>query len=149
FGRQRQFDDSVRQQYRKLLQLNREYMAAVKQMDNSKVKDINTPAAFGPDASHEGLDQLHALYDADAGHEKDVTEAIGGLRHIFEGYSVSTAEREVMLKAFDESVSQQFAKRQATLASEKAWVDAVDDEHAYADAHRSSIRIIGEKIVII
>ena len=145
---QRRLDDAVRAQYGKLLQQNRDYLAAVAKLDNSKVKEINTARALASAAvAQPALDQLHALYDADAAHEQQVQEIFSGLRHIFDNDS-SPAERDAMLKGFDESVAQQNARRQQALAMEKAWVDSVDDEHAYAAAHRSSLRLAQDVLVI-
>jgi hypothetical protein len=148
FPSQRRLDDAVREQYGKLLQENRDYLARVKGLDNSKVKEINTAAAFASaEAAQPGLDQLHALYDADTAHEQEVQKIFTGLRQVFNNAS-SPAERDAMLKEFDESVAQQNARRQQALAMEKAWVDAVDDEHAYAAAHRQSIRMVGDALVV-
>jgi hypothetical protein len=145
---QRKLDDAVRAQYGKLLQQNHDYLALVAKLDNSKVKEVNTARAFASAAvAQPALDQLHALYDADAGHEQEVRETLAGLRHVFEGVSPA-AERDAMLKGFDESIVEQNRRRQQALALEKAWVDAVDDEHAYAAAHRSSIRRVQDAMVI-
>jgi hypothetical protein len=145
---QRKLDDAVRAQYGKLLQQNRDYLALVAKLDNSKVKEINTARALASAAvAQPALDQLHALYDADAAHEQEVQEIFSGLRHVFDNAS-TPAERDAMLKGFDESVAQQNARRQQAFAMEKAWVDAVDDEHAYAAAHRSSLRLVQDVLVI-
>ena len=148
FPSQRKFDDAVRAQYGKLLQQNRDYLARVAKLDNSKVKEINTARALAStEVAQPALDQLHALYDADAGHEQEVRETLAGLRHVFEGVG-SPTERDEMLKGFDESLALQNGRRQQALAMEKAWVDAVDDEHAYAAAHRASIRLVQNTLVI-
>jgi hypothetical protein len=146
---QQRFDHEIRGQYRKLLQQNRDYAATVKNMDISKIKDLNSAAGFAnPDFAREGLDQLHALYGADAGQEQKLSEIMTGLRHILETQSGSASEREAMLKGFDSSSAAQLSRRQAALASEKAWVDAVDDVHAYADAHHDNLKLIGGHLII-
>ena len=148
FPSQRRLDDAVRSQYGKMLQLNRDYTEQVKTLDNSKVKEINTAKAFASaEIAQPALDQLHALYDADAAHERDVQNTLNGLRHVFDDVQPA-AEREAMYKGFDESIAQQNVRRQQVLALEKAWIDSVDDEHAYAAAHRDSLRLIGTSLVI-
>jgi len=145
---QRKLDDAVRVQYAKLLQQNCEYQALVAKLDHSKVQEINTAKAFASaEVAQPALDQLHTLYDADAAHEQAVRETLAGMRHVFEGVSPA-AERDAMLKGFDESFVEQNRRRQQALAMEKAWVDAVDDEHAYAAAHRSSLRRVQDALVI-
>ncbi len=149
FGRQRRFDDQVRDQYRKLLQQNREYEQTVKQMDVSRVKQLNSAVAFvTPDVEREGLAQLHALYDADAGEEQKVRAIMADLRQVLESNASSPAEREATLRGFDNSSSAQFAKRQEALDAEKAWVDAEDDVHAYAGAHRDALAMLNGHLVI-
>lgn len=148
FPSQRKFDDAVRQQYGKLLQQNREYMKAVKDLPISDVKYLNAAKGFAsPEAERQGLEQLHTLYATDMRHEQDVKETLQGLRHIFEGVN-PPSEREAMLQGFDESLAAQLNRRQQSLAMEKAWVDAVDDLHAYADAHRGSIHVVDNKVLI-
>ena len=149
FGRQRHFDDQVRDQYRKLLQQNRDYTETVKKMDVSKVKQLNSAAAFAtPEMEQEGLAQLHALYDVDAGEEQRVRAIMADLRQVLETNASSPAEREAMLRGFDNGLSAQFAKRQEALDAEKAWVNAEDDVHAYAGAHRAAITMLNGHLVI-
>jgi hypothetical protein len=147
-GRERKLDDAVREQYRRLLQQNRDYVAQVKQMDLSKMKLLNSAASYmDRQAEQEGLAQLHALYAAEAAHEDKVRAVIADLRQILENYASSSGEREAMTGGFDNSVAAQLALRQRALASEKAWVDAVDDLHAYADAHRNAFTASGGHLV--
>lgn len=148
FPSQRRLDDAVRNQYGKMLQQNRDYSEQVRKLDNSKVKEINTAKAFASaEIAQPALDQLHALYDADAAHERDVQNTLNGLRHVFDEVRPA-AEREAMLKGFDESLAQQNVRRRQLLDLEKTWIDSVDDEHAYAAAHRDSIRLVGASLVI-
>ena len=148
FASQRRFDDAVRQQYGKMLQQSRDYEEKAKKVDNSKIKSINSAVSFASaDAAQPGLEQLHALYEVDAEHEQEVREAFGGLRRLLEDMA-SPADRREMLKGFDESMAEQMNRRQQTLAAEKAWIDAVDDEYAFAQAHRDSIRVAQDKVVI-
>lgn len=145
---QRRLDDAVRSQYGKMLQQNRDYMERVRKLDDSKVKEINTAKAFASaEIAQPALDQLHALYNADAAHERDVQNTLNGLRHVFDEVQ-SAAKREAMLKGFDESLAQQNVRRRQLLDLEKTWIDSVDDEHAYAAAHRDSIRLVGASLVI-
>jgi hypothetical protein len=149
FGRRRRFDDEVRAQYRRLLQQNRDYTAAVDQMDVSKVRELNAPNTFmNPQLEREGLQQLHVLYEADSAQEARVREIMGDLRHTLENNAGSAAEREAMLRGFDNSSAAQSAQRQAALSSEKAWVDSVDDLHAYANDHRDALLMIDGHFII-
>jgi hypothetical protein len=149
FGRQRRFDDEIRAQYRRLLQQNKDYIAAVKQMDISKVQGLNSAQAFAdPQTEQEGLDQLHALYAIDVDQEQKVRAIMADLRQTLEKYAGSASEREAMVNGFDASVAAQFAMRQNALSGEKAWVDAIDDLHSYAGAHRDVIQVNNGHLII-
>jgi hypothetical protein len=129
---QRRLDDAMREQFRKLIQTNRDYTEQVKKADISEVKRINSPESFAdPDYAAPGLLQLHALYDIDAGQEQKVKEIMDNLRHILEN-ETSGSDREAALAGFDSAVASQQSTRQQAVASEKGWVDAVDEEYAYA-----------------
>ncbi len=148
FGRQRRFDDAVRDQYRRLLQQNRDYVAAVRQVDVRKVQVLNSPAGFADaQAEQDALDALHALYSLDTDQEQKVHGIMGDLRHVLENYAGSAREREDMLRGFDASLSEQLAKRQAAVSSEKAFVDAIEDVHAYARAHRNDFSLIADRLI--
>lgn len=148
FGRQRRFDDAIREQYRRLLQQNRDYVGAVKQMGVSKVQVLNTAEGFAnPEAEEQGLQELHALYALDTDQEQKVRVIMGELRHVLENYAGSAQEREAMLRGFDASLAEQLNKRQEAVTSEKAFVDAIDDVHAYARAHRNDFSLVGGQLI--
>jgi len=147
-GRERQLDDAVREQYRRLLQQNRDYVAQGKQLDISKLKLLNSAKGFtDPRAEQEGLAQLHALYAAETTHEDKVRGIISDLRQVLENFASSNSEREAMTRGFDTSVIAQIARRQQALATAKAWVDAVEDLHAYTHAHRNAFTESGGRLV--
>ena len=149
FARAQHFDDQVRDQYRKLLKQNHDYTEAVDQMDVSKVKDLNAAPSFAsPEAAQEGLEQLHSLYAADAEQEQKIRAIMNDLRRILESSAGSEAERQAMLRGFDATADAEFSRRQETLAAEKAWVDSVDDAHAYATAHRDLMLLVNGQLVI-
>jgi energy-converting hydrogenase Eha subunit F len=149
FPNERRFDDQVREQYRKLLQQNRDYVAAVGRMDVSKVKDLNAAPSFAsPEAAQQGLEQLHSLYAADAEQEEKVVVIMNDLRRILESSAGSESERQAMLRGFDTTAAAEFSKRKETLVAERAWVDAVDDAHAYATAHREGMMLVNGQLVI-
>src|SRR5437899_3782405 len=91
---QRRLDDAMREQFRKLIQTNRDYTEQVKKADISEVKRINSPESFvDPDYAAPGLHQLHALYDIDSGQEQKVKEIMDNLRHILAN-ETSGSDRE-------------------------------------------------------
>lgn len=147
--RQRRFDDAVRFQYGELLKKNREYMEKMKKLNTeTKTKTINSAESFGsPEIAQAALQHLHLTYQAEAAHEQETGEVMGGLRRVMEN-NAAPADRETILAAFDESLAKQFGVRAHLLAVEKDWIDAVDDEYAYVDAHRKSIRVASGKVVI-
>jgi hypothetical protein len=149
FSRQQRFDNEVREQYRILLQQNRDYTEAIGKLDTSKMKLVGKAESFVvPETSREALDQLHAAYNLDVDEAQKVSDVMASLRHILETDASSPAEREEVLKSFDSTYSVQLSTRQQTLAAEKGLVDAVDDSHAYAKAHSASITMRDGRLMI-
>ena len=150
FPRQQRFDNEIRQQYRILLQQNRDYTEAVRTLDVSKTKLLGQAESFVvPETSQEGLDQLHAAYNLDVSEAQKLSDVMASIRHILEIDASSPAAREEVLKSFDGTYSVQISTRQHTLAAEKSWVDAVDDSHAYAKAHQASIKMQDGRLVVL
>jgi hypothetical protein len=149
FSRQRRFDDAVRNQYRNLVQQNRSYSEAVKSMDISQLKAINSAESFArPGSATEARRQLHALYDLDASQEEKIKEILDNLRQTMGSEASSTSERESMLQGFDKGTAEAAAKRAHALAAEKTWIDAVDDLYVYAEMHPGSFNLSNGHLII-
>jgi len=150
FPRQQRFDNEVREQYRILLQQNRDYTEAERKLDISKVKLLAHPESFVvPKIAQEGLDQLHAFYTLDAGEAQKLSDVMASIRHILETDASSPREKAEVLKDFDSTSSVQLSTRQQALVAEKAWVDALDDSHAYAKANGASITMRDGHLVVL
>jgi hypothetical protein len=149
FPSRRRTDDALRNEFRNLVQTNREYYQTVNKMDVSEVKTINTVESFAdPAVAAAGLRQLHAVYDVDSAQEIKVKEIQDNLRRALESSAGSASERETMVNGFDKGVAEQLAKRTTLVAAEKAWVDAVDEEYAYANRHSSGFHLQNGHLVI-
>ena len=150
FPRQQRFDNEVRQQYRILVQQNRDYAEAERKLDISKVKLLSQTESFVvPESAREALDQLHAVYALDADQTQKQNDVMATIRHILETDASSPAEKEEVVKSFDSTISAQLSARQRALAAEKAWVDAVDDAHAYAKTNNASIKTRDGHLVVL
>jgi hypothetical protein len=149
FPSQRRTDDAFRDEFRALVQTNRRYSETVSKMDISEIKNINTAASFAdPAVAAGGLRQLHALFDVDSAQEARVNEILVNLRRALESSARSASEKESLLKGFDKGMAQQLSKRTTLVAAEKAWIDAVDEEYAYANQHASNFRVQNGHLVI-
>jgi hypothetical protein len=148
-SRERDFDDAMRKQFRRLIDRNREYSVAVEKLNLSDVDKINSPESFAdPGLARNGLNQLRVSYDLDAEQEEKVKEILEDLRRAVASSASSAWARERMLKGFDESIASKMPQRRQLIAAEKAWVDAVDDEYDYANQHRKEIRLVNGHLVI-
>jgi hypothetical protein len=149
FPSQRRTDDVLRNEFRTLVQTNREYSETVSKMDITEVKNINTVESFAdPTLAAGGLRQLHALFDVDSSQEVKVKGILSNLRRALESSTSSPSERESLLKGFDNGLAEQLSKRTALVTAEKAWVDAVDEEYAYASQHSSDFHLQSGHLVI-
>jgi hypothetical protein len=121
----------------------------MKKLKSGEVKSINSPESLSsPDIARPALQQLHAIYQAEILNEQEVHEILGRLRHVLESEGTPATDREAMLTAFDEGLAKQFGFRTQLLAAEKDWIDAVDNEYAFAAAHGKSFRLAGNKLAI-
>jgi hypothetical protein len=149
FPGERRTDDIFRNEFRALVQTNRQYSETVSKMDVSEIKNINTAESFAdPAVAAGGLRQLHALFDVDSAQEAKVNEIMGNLRRALESTARSASEREGLLKGFDKGIAEQLSKRTSLVAAEKAWMDAVDEEYTYANQHASNFRVQNGHLVI-
>ena len=149
FSKDRQFDDTFREQYRNMIRVNREYMEAVKNADLSGVAHLATPESFAdPASATEGLKQLHAAYDLDMGQEQKVQEIIGNIRKAVDTSGWSASEREAFMEGFNRGITNALDKRQHAVAAEQAWIDSVDDVYAYADRNHSAFILNGGHVQI-
>jgi hypothetical protein len=148
-GKQREFDDAIREQFRNLIQVNRDYIAAAEKLNLNDTEKLNSPGTFAdPYSATEALNQLHAAYNLDAQQEQKINEVIEKLRDVMRSSASSPAAQQAMLNSFDKSVATQTSKRQRLLSTEKAWMDAEDDLYGFAGQHRSDIKLAGSQIAI-
>jgi hypothetical protein len=149
FPGRRRLDDALRDQFRALVRQNNDYTETVNKIDVSQVKYLNSPESFAdPDSAAGALKQLHALCDADADQEAKVKVILDNLRHALETSASSPSERDTLLRGFDSGLDPQRAKRQAVVAAEKGWMDAVDDEYAYAAQNAGKLSLNQGHLVI-
>lgn len=149
FPGRRRADDALRKEFRTLVQTNREYSEAVSRMDISEVKSINTAESFAnPALAAGGLRQLHAVFDVDSAQEAKVKGILDHLRSALEASASSASERESLMKGFDKGVAEQLSKRTPLVTAEKTWIDAVDQEYAYANQHSGDFRVHNGHLVI-
>lgn len=138
FSKDRQFDDTFREQYRNMIRVNREYMETVKNADLRGVAQLGTPESFAdPASAAEGLKQLHAAYDLDMGQEQKVQEIIGNIRKAVDTSGWSASERQAFMEGFNRGITNALDKRQHAVAAEQAWIESVDDVYTYADRNHS------------
>lgn len=138
FSRDQQFDDTFREQYKNLIQANRDYIDAVKHADMSATRQLGSPESFADPASFaDGLKQLHALYDLDMGQEQKVQEIVGNIRQAIENGNWSASDREGMMKGFEQGLAEPLTKRHRVVAGEQAWIQSIDDVYDYAARNHS------------
>jgi hypothetical protein len=149
FSSDRRFDDTFREQYRNLIQANRDYVTAVKNADISATKKLNTPESFAdPESSSEGLKQLHAVYDLDMAQEQKVREIVANIRRAIETGGWSASAQQELMKGFDKGLAEPLAKRQRAVAGEQAWIQAIDDVYGYAERNHPVFTLNNGQLVI-
>jgi zinc-ribbon domain len=140
-------DTKMRDFFRNLIQLNKEYQASVDKLDISETSSLTSAESFAdPTLAAEGLRQLHAAYDLDAQQEQRLQQVMDNFRHQFD--DVSSWERDIILKGFDEGVSKGMPERQRATSTEKAWIEAMDDVYSYAGLHHVDFELRAGHLVV-
>ena len=146
FG-ENKLDTQLRDLFRKLIQLNKDYQANVDRLNLSETRKLATSESFvDPSSASEGLKQLHAAYDLDAQQEQQLQQLMESFRHQFD--DVSASERETIVEGFNKGLAQSMVPRQHATSTEKAWVDAMDDVYNYAELHHADFNMRYGQLVI-
>jgi len=147
FG-ENKIDAKLRGFFKDILALNKEYQEAISKLDTSETKKLSTPESFAdPDSAADGLKQFHAACDLDAHQEERMLEIVDKFKHSFDDLSAS--ERQEMLEGFQKGLGQAMPVREHAVASEKAWLDAMDDAYDYARAHHADIRMVDGRLGVV
>ena len=149
FAKERQFDDTFRDQYKNLIQINKDYMEAVKNTDMSAVGQLGTAESFADPASFaDGLRQLHTAYDLDRGQEQKLQEIIANLRTTIENSGWAASNREEFMKGFEQGVAQVQDKRSGIVTAERGWIDSIDDVYDCAQRNHGVFILSNGQLLI-
>jgi len=142
-------DTRMRDLFRNVIRLNKEYQAAAERLNTSETGKLNSPESFAdPDSATEALKQLHAAYDLDLQQEQNIQQVLDNFRHQFDGPGFSASDRELFLNGFNKGLAQSAPKRQRAIANEKAWIEASDDVYGYARAHHGDFKLVSGQLSI-
>ncbi len=142
-------DATLRDMFSELIALNKQYQAAADKLDISQVSTLNTAEAFAdPDSVTRGLAQLHASYDLDATQEQRMQQMIDKFRRKFGDLSSSSADRQTLIKSFNEGLAKSSPARQRAVSAEKDWIEAVDNVYAYARLQHAHFKLSNGRLVI-
>lgn len=140
-------DAKLRNMFKDILALNKEYHEAESKLDISEVKNLSTPESFAnPDSVADALKQLHAAYDVDAHQEVRMGEVLENFKHSLDDLPAS--ERQEMLDGFNQGLGRATPVRQHAISSEKAWIDSLDDIYGYAQSHHADFTIANGRVGI-
>lgn len=140
-------DTKLRNLFKDILALNKEYQEAESKLDISEVKNLSTPESFAdPDSVAGALRQLHAAYDVDAHQEERMGEVLENFKHGLDDLPAS--ERQEMLDGFNQGLGRATPTRQRAISSEKAWIDSLDDIYGYAQSHHADFTIANGRVGI-
>jgi len=149
FFSDKEFEDGCREQFRKVIHLNQEYMARSNQLDTSQMGKVGTPESFAdPENAAEGIRQIHASLNLDRELEQKLKEIVAGLRQTFEKSSWSAAEREAALRGFDMGLAKAMEKRAPVINAEQGYANAMDDLYKFASDHHAEIQLVSGRLQI-
>lgn len=140
-------DTRMRDMFRSMFKLNRDYTAAVAQLDISQVSRLSTPESFAdPDSAREALQQLHSAYDLDAQQEQNLAKLMNDFRNSLNDMPAS--QRAQMLAGFNRGLANVMPIRERATSAEKAWVDSLDDIYGFAAQRHSEFQLVDGRLQI-
>lgn len=140
-------DTKLRDLFRQVIQLNKDYQADVDRLDISQTQKLATAESFAdPGTAAEGLRQLHAAYDLDAKQEQKLGRIVDDFKHQFD--DVTGWEHDKIIEGFNKGLAQSMGPRQRATSTEKAWIDAMDDVYNYAELHHADFAMRYGQLVI-
>ena len=149
WSKNQKFDDAFRDEFRKLMQLNQDYMTQEKNADMSAVPKLGTPESFAdPTLAADGLRQLHTIYDIDMAQEQKVQQIVSELRNFFQTADISESERQEAVRNFDAGIAGPLSKRQVVVSAEQAWIQSVDDAYDYATTNHAVFMMNNGQLLI-
>jgi hypothetical protein len=146
---QNAFDRAFRLQYRALIQANRDYEGALKQIDSNVIRQLGTPQSLAtPANAAPGLRQMHLGYTLEVQHEQRVQEIYAGLKRIFETADWAAPRRQQLVELFESMTVVPSLERQRCISAEKAWIDSMDDLYRYTSEHSTDVHLVEGAITI-
>jgi hypothetical protein len=140
FVRENIVDTKLRDFFKQIVAINKDYQADVDKLDMSATARLYTPQSFAdPNSVARGLRQLHAAYELDARREQRMSEVLENFPRGFD--NLPSSDREIMLKGLNQGLAQVMPTRQRAVATEKTLIDSLDDVYSYAKVNHSQFRM--------
>ena len=149
FFSDRDFDDAFRDQFRKIIHLNQEFMGRLKQIDMSQIGRVGTPESFAdPEYAAEGIRQFHASFDLERELEQRLKDIVVGIKQTFEKASLSESERAAALRGFDQGFATAMERRTRIINAEQSYATAMDDMYKFTGDHHADIQVVSGRLQI-
>ncbi len=147
FFSESKLDTKLRDLFKELFKTNQEYQQAINKLDIKQTAKLATPQSFANPASvTESLQVLHAGYDLDVIQEQRLQKIMDNFKHGLD--DLPPSDREIFLHAFDAGLNKAMPLRRHAIATEKAWIDAMDDVYNYAQAQHSDFIVSNGQVAI-
>lgn len=144
------FDNVVREQFRRIIELNREYSERFSKFDNAELSKVATPESF-VDLSYaeKGLEELHERYMVELQLTEKLTEIGDHLRQAVDVTDWPPRRKAQFLQGFDSNVAASVQRRRGLIDAEEAYVEATDNLYDYVKAQPRGFRMIDGRLTIV
>jgi len=149
FAKYQKFDEAFRNQFRTLIETNKEMQTRLAQIDKSGIPSLGRPETIAdPSAAGPGLQALHALLDLEKEMGQKVRQIAEGIRSSVESSDLSAADKAEFMKGFEIGLTSSLEKRDRLINAESAYVASTDDLYNFANTNHSQIQLNGSQLVI-
>lgn len=137
------FDNLVREQFSKVIQLNREYGELAASIKAPEISKVARPESFvDPTYAAEGVQQLHETYLLDQQIAQKLTQIADNLRHAVDVTDWSERKKEQFFQGFERGFAESMEKRRGLVDAEQAYVEATDNLYDYSNSHYRDFHLV-------
>lgn len=137
------FDDIVREQFRRVIQLNHDYSDLGSKINEDAISKVGAPESFvDPTYAAEGVRQLHEVALLDQQLTLKLMEIGNNLRHAIDDTDWSASTKAKVHKGFESGFAESLQRRHGLSDAEEAYLTATDNLYEYANAHYADFRLV-------
>lgn len=148
-GTDAQVDSAIRNMFRQVVQLNREYLKKADTLDRSELDHLYAADSYiDSERIERMITQLEAVLVLDAEQEENLKKVLVTARSEVQAVYLTESQKQAFLRGFDGAVDRVMVVRKQTVEAERTWIEASEDLYRFALENHSVIQVKGDRILI-